>query len=180
MARSAKSPTPCSSPSHQGSRARTPRTRTTSQRPSPRSWVSPRAAALPAPSLARRLVPTRPTRTSRLSRRRWSRPWASAISKRSPDESFRGQRPAAASPSPTVRKYEASFGLGVLDHLEPDAMLGRRLFGRLAGVALIDLGHLDVFARDVLNLTGKFADLGAVLIIGWWYAQPQPADRLVD
>src|SRR6266851_10058485 len=33
------------------------------------------------------------------------------------------------------QQHEASFGLGVLDHLEPDAMLSRCLFGRLAGVA---------------------------------------------
>lgn len=63
-------PTPCSRPSYQGLRARTPPIRTMSRRPSPNSWGSPRAAALPARSLARRLVPTRPTRTSRLSRRR--------------------------------------------------------------------------------------------------------------
>lgn len=46
------------------------------------------------------------------------------------------------------------------------AVLGRRLFGSLARVALIDISHLDVLARDVLNLAGKLADLGAVLIGG--------------
>src|SRR5262249_26376138 len=66
----------------------TPRIRTMSRRPSPRSWVNPRAVALPAPSLAPRLAPTRPTRTWRLSRRRRSRPWASVISRKSRDESL--------------------------------------------------------------------------------------------
>ena len=46
-------------------------------------------------------------------------------------------------------------------------MLSRRLFSRLPGVALIHIGQLNVFARDVLNLAGEFADLGAVLLIGW-------------
>jgi hypothetical protein len=46
------------------------------------------------------------------------------------------------------------------------AVLGRRLFGSLAREALIDISHLDVLARDVLNLAGKLADLGAVLIGG--------------
>src|SRR5882724_11438669 len=49
MARSAKSPTPCSRTSYRSSRARTPRIRTISGRPSPSSWVSQRAAVLPAP-----------------------------------------------------------------------------------------------------------------------------------
>src|SRR5258705_5938551 len=44
------------------------------------------------------------------------------------------------------QQHEASFGLGVLYHLEPDAMLSRCLFGRLAGVALIHIGQLDVCA----------------------------------
>src|SRR5262249_18853410 len=88
-AASAKSPTPWSRPCCRRSRARTPRTRTMSQRPSPSSSLNPRAAAPPAPSLARRLGPIRPTTTSRLYRRRWSRPSASAISKKSPDEPFR-------------------------------------------------------------------------------------------
>src|SRR5258706_9011402 len=43
-ARSAKSPTPCSRTSYRSSRARTPRIRTISRRPSPSSWVSPREA----------------------------------------------------------------------------------------------------------------------------------------
>src|SRR5258707_4166494 len=69
------------------------------------------------------------------------------------------------------QQHEASFGLGVLYHLEPDAMLSPCLFGRLAGVALIDIGQLDVFAGYQLDLAGELADLSAVLLIGWGDAQ---------
>src|SRR5487761_1812821 len=79
---------------------------------------------------------------------------------------------------PTV--WAAARSLGVLDHLEADAMLGRRFFGRLARIALIDIGHLDMFARDVLNLADKFADLGSVLLIGWGNAQRQQVAQRVD
>jgi hypothetical protein len=74
--------------------------------------------------------------------------------------------PGKASFDPSSgQQHEASLGLCVLDDLEPDAMLGRRLFSRLPHVALIHIGQLNVLSRDVLNLAGGFADPGAVLLI---------------
>jgi hypothetical protein len=51
-----------------------------------------------------------------------------------------------------LTQHEASFGLGVFDHLEPDAMLGCRLFGRLPGVALIHIGQFNVCREVVQHL----------------------------
>src|SRR5260370_8833515 len=62
------------------------------------------------------------------------------------------------------QQHEASFGLGVLYHLEPDAMLSRSLFGRLPGVALIHIGHLAVFARYELALPAELPHLRPPLL----------------
>jgi hypothetical protein len=51
-------------------------------------------------------------------------------------------------------RHEAALGFGQLDDFQPDAVFGRRLFRLLAGVALVDEGHIDRLAGHVLNLLG--------------------------
>ena len=63
------------------------------------------------------------------------------------------------------QQHEAAPGLGVPDHLEPQAVrrgVGRRL---LAGVALVDEGELDRRAGGVLEGGGELPDLGPVLLV---------------
>ena len=61
------------------------------------------------------------------------------------DEPAEAGRPCEGSfDDPSARQQdETALGLGQLDDLEFDAMLGRRLLGTLPGIALIDPGDLD-------------------------------------
>ena len=75
----------------------------------------------------------------------------------------RGPGEASLDDPSSWQQHEAALCLGVLDHLQLDAMLGGRVGCGLTGVALIDIGQLHVAAGDLLDLFAQPLDLGAVL-----------------
>lgn len=62
--------------------------------------------------------------------------------------------------------------IGLDDH-ELDPMRRGGLRGRVAGVALIDVGQLDMRAGGFLRGGGQRLHLGAVLLVGWHAHQRQ-------
>ena len=58
------------------------------------------------------------------------------------------------------------FGHGQLDNFQPDTVCGSVRSRLLAGVALVDVGHLDALAGRRLSRLGQRRDLGAVLFVG--------------
>jgi|GEM_PF-2530301 len=61
------------------------------------------------------------------------------------------------------QEHEFALGFGQLDDLQPDAMGLRRVRSGCSGVALIDIGHFDLVAREVLNRLGQRFVLGPIL-----------------
>jgi len=53
------------------------------------------------------------------------------------------------------QQHEASFGHGVLDHFEPDAVLLSGFGCVGTGVALVDIGQFDRIARKLLHVPGE-------------------------
>ncbi len=71
------------------------------------------------------------------------------------------ERPGEASfDDPTTRQQdEASFGHGVLDHFQSQAVLLCGFCGVRSGVALIDISQLYRATAHLLHLLGKRGDL---------------------
>ena len=90
-------------------------------------------------------------------------------------EATKTRRPSEASlyhPA-AWQQDKAAFGLGMFNNFQLDAVSGSRFFRRLACVTLIHVSQFDIFLRDLLHLPGQFADLGAILLIGWRDVQSQ-------
>ena len=68
------------------------------------------------------------------------------------------------------QEHETSFGHGVFDHFEADAVAGGGRNG-FAGVALIDIRQLDRIASNLLHLLGQRFDLGTIAGIGRGHGQ---------
>lgn len=73
---------------------------------------------------------------------------------------------AAFNPPASGQENDALLRLGVLDHLELDAVLGRRSLGQLARVALIHVGQLHGLAGRLLHRGRELLDLRPVLFVG--------------
>jgi hypothetical protein len=98
-----------------------------------------------------------------------------------------GQPPKASHPGegplddPAARQeHKAPLGLGQFDHLQLHAVRGGGRRRRRARVALVDIGHLDMLADDLLNGLDQLAHLGPVSGIGRRDPQGQQLAQGVD
>jgi hypothetical protein len=67
---------------------------------------------------------------------------------------------------PPGQQHKASFGLRQLDHVQPNTLPASGLGRVVAGVALIDKGHFDLLAGNLLNRSRQFRHLGTLLLVG--------------
>src|SRR5919205_923509 len=89
---------------------------------------------------------------------------ALVVTSQAPEAGGPGER---ALHNPAARQEdEAPLGLGVLDHLQADAVLGRRLGRLVPGVALVHKRQLDVLAGHGLDGVRQVADLRSFLLAG--------------
>ena len=98
------------------------------------------------------------------------------------DEASEADRPGeGALDHPGSRQQdEAALGLRQSDDLQCDAVLARSLSRPLPGVALIDIGEVDVIAGGGLDRLGELPDLGAVVGLGGRDVQRQEVAERVD
>ena len=92
----------------------------------------------------------------------------------------RGPGEAALDDPAPGQEHEAALGLGQLDHLQLDAVRGGRGRWLLAGVALVDVGQLDVLAGHRLHRCGQRRHLRALLLVGGRHQQRQQVAQGVD
>lgn len=81
---------------------------------------------------------------------------------------------------PTRQQHKALLCFREFDDFQPDAVRVGCLSGSLACIALINEGHFDRFADDLLNLFSQFADLCAVLLVGGRDEQSQQVAQRVN
>lgn len=87
----------------------------------------------------------------------------------------------AALHHPTTRqRHEAALRFRELHHLKQDAVHRRLFCGLLARVALVDIGDLNRFARDLLHLLAQLTDLRPILLIGCGDAQRRQMPQRVN
>ena len=91
--------------------------------------------------------------------------WQSLVVARKPTEASQPSKAALDHPAPG-QQHAAALGLGEFDDQQFDGVLGCRLGGLLARVALIDIGQIDAALGGFLHLPGQFADLCSLLFVG--------------
>ena len=78
------------------------------------------------------------------------------------------------------QQHEAAFRHGMLDHLQPQAVLLGGFGGVRSGVALVHIGQLDCVAGHLLYLFCQRGDLLAIALIGRRDGQRQQVTERVD
>src|ERR1035437_5884963 len=64
------------------------------------------------------------------------------------------------------QQHESALGHWVFDYFEPDAVALGRLGRGVAGVALINVGHLHGAARARVHVLGQRLHLSAIALVG--------------
>ena len=82
------------------------------------------------------------------------------------------------------QQHKTFLGFGQFDHNQFKPMLSRSLSWLLAGVALVNKGHLDRITGGSLDVLGQVADLSSLLFVGRRDLQGQQVsqgiNRLMD